>query len=190
MPLHTPHQREAPGFILWFTGRPCSGKTSLGVALREALAPTSRIHLLDGDELRHTLSRDLTFSRADRFCQAERAGYVARLLASHGVGAIVATISPYAEARALERERARQAGVQFLEVFVDADLATLEARDSKGLYARVRQGEALALTGVSDPYEPPEHPDLHLRTDRETLPVSLGRILTLLRSRGLWESVA
>ena len=98
---------------------------------------------------------------------------------------VVATISPYQEAREQERARAEADGLPFLDVFVEAALPTLESRDRKGLYRRVREGENLHLTGVTDPYEPPAHPDVHVRTDQEPLEVSRDRVLAAVRARGL-----
>ncbi len=119
--------------------------------------------------------------------QAERAGFVARLLVRHGVSVVVATISPYRDARARERAHAEAEGVPFLEVFLDASPYTLRRRDVKGLYRRARVDRALALSGVSAPYEPPVAADIHLHTDAESIESSRDRILATLSERGLWR---
>jgi adenylylsulfate kinase len=135
--------------------------------------------------VRTNLSKGLGFSREDRDTNIRRIGFVARLLARHGVAAIGAAISPYAAARAEVRALAEQEGIPFLEVFADAGLETLVARDVKGLYRKALAGELPHFTGVSDPYEAPERPDIRLQTDRERVEESVARILDLLAGRGL-----
>lgn len=184
-----PYSRPTtPGFILWFTGLPSSGKTSLGHAVASSLSGLAPVQIIDGDQLRTTLSRDLSFSPEHRLLQTERAGYVARLLAHHGIVALVATISPYRDARAQERLRALAAGIPFIEVYLEAKLTTLRERDVKGLYRRAGEQADLALTGVSAPYEPPVAPDIHIRTDAEPLAESRDRILDAIRKLGLWPA--
>jgi adenylylsulfate kinase len=112
---------------------------------------------------------------------------VARLLARHGVGVITAAISPYAETRDEVRRQAEEEGITFVEVFADAEIAALADRDVKGLYKKALAGEIAHFTGVSDPYERPVRPDVTVRTDRETVGESLGRILAALEERGLLE---
>ncbi len=174
-----------PGFILWFTGLSGAGKTTLALGLKDRLADGPPVEILDGDEVRTNLSKGLGFSREDRDTNIRRIGFVARLLARHGVAAIGAAISPYAAARAEVRALAEQEGIPFLEVFAQADLPALVERDVKGLYRKALAGELLHFTGVSDPYEAPERPDLAVRTDREPVEASLSRILELLAARGL-----
>jgi sulfate adenylyltransferase len=174
-----------PGFILWFTGLSGAGKTTLALALKDRLAGGLPVEILDGDEVRTNLSKGLGFSREDRDTNIRRIGFVARLLARHGVAAIGAAISPYAAARAEVRAAAEQEGIPFLEVFAQAELPALVERDVKGLYRKALAGELLHFTGVSDPYEAPERPDLAVRTDREPVAASLSRILDLLAARGL-----
>ncbi|RKG97531.1 adenylyl-sulfate kinase [Corallococcus sp. CA053C] len=182
------HQR--PGFILWFTGMSGAGKSTLSTAVVRQLAPVQRVELLDGDEVRTYLSRGLGFTRADREENVRRIGYVARVLAKHEVGVITAAISPYKSSRDEVRALATQAGIPFLEVYVQASLEALVARDVKGLYKKALAGEIPHFTGVSDPYEPPEAPEIIVRSDSETVEAGLERILDTLRDRGLLASAA
>ena len=149
------------------------------------LAPVRRVELLDGDEVRAFLSRGLGFTREDRDTNVQRIGYVARLLAKHGVLAIVAAISPYAATRDDLRRRSEAARHPFVEVYVNAPLATVEARDVKGLYAKARAGVIPHFTGISDPYEPPLSPDVEVLTDRESHLECTVRIIKALEARGL-----
>jgi adenylyl-sulfate kinase len=136
--------------------------------------------VLDGEDMRTHLSRDLGFSKADRDTNIARIAFVARLLARHGVIVITAAISPYAEARADARRAAARAGVTFVEVFADASVESLVARDVKGLYRKALAGEIAQFTGISDPYERPECPDVTVHTDRESVDESLERIWSAL----------
>ena len=137
--------------------------------------------------LRRYVSAGLGFSRADRDANVHRIAYVARLLAKHGVLVFVAAIAPYAATRGELRALSEAAGHPFVEVFVDAPLDIVAARDVKGLYARALAGELPAFTGVSDPYEPPAAPEVAVRTDREPLDVCTAAIAAALRARGLVE---
>jgi sulfate adenylyltransferase len=176
---------QRPGFILWFTGLSGAGKSTLAEALVPSLAAEGPTEVLDGDEVRTVLSKGLGFSKEDRDTNIQRIGYVARLLARAGARVITAAISPYAATRAEVRQLAEQRGVAFVEVFVDAPIDVLAARDVKGLYAKALRGEIAHFTGVSDPYEAPEQPDLVVRSDRESVSDSVARILELLAKRGL-----
>ncbi|MFB1482221.1 adenylyl-sulfate kinase [Corallococcus sp. RDP092CA] len=182
--------QQRPGFILWFTGMSGAGKSTLSTAVARQLAPVQRVELLDGDEVRTYLSRGLGFSRADREENVRRIGYVARVLARHEVGVITAAISPYKSSRDEVRALATQAGIPFLECYVQASLDALIARDVKGLYKKALAGEIPHFTGVSDPYEPPEAPEIIVRSDAETVEVGLERILDTLRDRGLLAPAA
>lgn len=173
------------GAVLWLTGLSGAGKSTLATAVAERLRPLRAIELLDGDEVREFLSAGLTFSREDRDTNVQRIAYVARLLARHGVLAIVSAISPYAATRAAIAARSSEAGHPFLEVFVNAPLETVIERDVKGLYQRAQAGELAQFTGISDPYEPPTAPVLELRTDREPVAASVERILEMLAARAL-----
>ena len=167
------------------TGLSGAGKSTLATALAARLSPLRPVELLDGDDIRTFLSAGLGYGRADRDTNVHRIAYVARLLAGHGVLVFVAAISPYADTRARVRELSAAAGHAFLEVFVHAPLATVEARDVKGLYQRARAGEIPSFTGISDPYEPPPAPDVEVRTDRDDRAACEARILDALIARGL-----
>jgi bifunctional enzyme CysN/CysC len=153
-----------PGAVVWLTGLSGSGKSSVAVELERRLVAVGRAaYLLDGDNLRHGLCRDLGFSAPDRDENVRRVGEVATLFADAGLVAVVPLVSPYRAARREVRERVVGAGLPFVEVFVDTPLEVCEQRDPKGLYARARAGELSGMTGVDDPYEPPERPELVLR---------------------------
>jgi adenylyl-sulfate kinase len=168
-----------PPSIIWLTGLPGSGKTTIarGVATRLRSLGIPAV-VLDGDELRAGLCADLTFSIEDRFENVRRAGEVARLLVAQGIVAICALVSPYAEARA--RVRARSEPGTFIETYVKADVATCRARDPKGLYAQAERGAVAALTGLSAPYEPPLSPELTIDTTRLTPDASIEMVLERL----------
>jgi len=173
------------GFVLWLTGCPAAGKTTLARALAPRLAAGHPVELLDGDELRQRLSRGLGFSRADRDAHVERVGFVARLLARNGVAVIAAVISPYAAARDAVRAGCAEDATPFVEVHVDAPLEVRAARDPKGLYRRALAGELPGFTGVSDPYEAPAAPEGTVRTDLAPVEACVDSLFGLLRERGL-----
>ena len=173
------------GGVVWLTGLSGAGKSTLATALAARLGARQPVELLDGDEVRLYVSAGLGFTRADRDTNVQRIAYVARLLAKHGVLVLVAAISPYAETRAAVHQLSADAGHPFVEVFVDASLATVTARDVKGLYARALAGELPHFTGVSDPYEPPPAPAVTVHTDREAPAASVQRIVDALAARGL-----
>jgi adenylylsulfate kinase len=174
--------RVPQGYLLWFTGLSGAGKSTVAGLVEDALrARGAPVERLDGDEVRLHLSKGLGFSREDRDANVLRIGWVASLLARHGVGVVTAAISPYAATR----DKVRAMTEHFLEVFVDAPLEECIRRDVKGLYRRALEGEIPQFTGVSDPYEAPAAPELHLRTDREAPQRSAQRVLALLEERGL-----
>ena len=169
------------GFTLWLTGLSGAGKTTVAVAVENELrARGVKVERLDGDTVRQGLTRDLGFSKADRDKNIERVSFVAKLLSRNGVGVIASFISPYREAR----RQARQETTNFIEVFVDAPIQTCADRDVKGLYAKAFAGELKDFTGVDDPYEAPEAPEITLHTDRETVEESVAKILEYLEARG------
>jgi adenylylsulfate kinase len=135
--------------------------------------------------VRTHLSRGLGFSKEDRDVNVHRIAFVARTLARHGVGVVTAAISPYADTRAAVRALAEQQGVAFVEVYARADVAALVKRDPKGLYQKALAGEITHFTGISDPYEAPERPDVVVRTDVETVEESVATIIAALAARGL-----
>jgi bifunctional enzyme CysN/CysC len=148
---------------VWLTGLSGSGKSTIADAVAVRLAAVGRLaYVLDGDNVRHGLNADLGFSADDRAENVRRIGEVARLMADAGIIVLVPVISPYR----VDRDRVRlihdDADLRFVEVFVDTPLTMCEARDPKGLYAKARAGELTGMTGIDDPYEPPEHPDLTL----------------------------
>jgi bifunctional enzyme CysN/CysC len=156
--------RAGQGATVWLTGLSGSGKSSIGVELERRLVASGRpAYLLDGDNLRHGLNRDLGFSAADRAENVRRVGEVAKLLADAGLIAIVSLVSPYRADRAAVRSSHEDSGLPFLEVFVDTPLEICEQRDPKGMYAKARAGEITGFTGIDDPYEAPLSPDLLLR---------------------------
>jgi adenylylsulfate kinase len=169
------------GCVVWLTGLPSAGKTTLARRLAHELERRRRaVEVLDGDEVRTRLTRGLGFSREDRDENVRRVAWVADLLARHGVVVIVALISPY---RAV-RDEVRAATADFVEVHVACQTEECIRRDVKGLYRRALAGEITQFTGVSDPYEPPLAPEVTVRTDRETPEESLQRIVTALSERG------
>lgn len=171
------------GFTLWFTGLSGSGKSTLAQYLHPRLNGLGkRVEILDGDEVRENLSKGLGFSKEDRDTNIRRIGFVANLLARNGVVAITAAISPYREVRNEIRTRAQ---ADFVEVYVRCSLDVLEERDTKGLYKKARAGIIKNFTGVSDPYEEPESPEIVVDTGRETIEESAEGILRYLRQRGL-----
>jgi len=176
------------GFTLWFTGLPCSGKSTLAGLVAEELKSRERfVEILDGDEVRKHLTKGLGFSREDRDENIRRIGYVCRLLSRNGAVAIAAAISPYRSLR--DEVRAGHEPGRFLEVFVSTPLAVCIERDVKGMYKKALAGEIKNFTGVDDPYEPPQAPEIIIETAAETERQSATRILTLLEQRGLAEPI-
>ena len=173
------------GFIVWFTGMSGAGKSTLAKLLGPLIEAERPVEILDGDEIRTYLSKGLGFSKEDRDTNIRRIGYVARVLARNGVGVIAAAISPYAEVREEVRTLAKKDGTDFIEVFITAELDSLIDRDVKGLYRKALAGEIKNFTGISDPYEAPEHADVVLHSDREDPEESLNKLAGYLREKGL-----
>jgi adenylylsulfate kinase len=175
------------GFTLWLTGLSGAGKTTIALELEQQLRERGLlVERLDGDTVREGLTRDLGFSKADRDKNIERVSFVAKLLSRNGVGVIASFISPYREAR----QNVRENTTNFVEVYVNAPLDVCASRDVKGLYAKAFAGELKEFTGVSDPYEAPESPEIEVQTDKETPQESVAKIIDYLESRALIAPVA
>lgn len=173
--------RPTGGATLWFTGLPSAGKSTIAHALADRLnADGVGVEVLDGDLVRPHLSAGLGYSRADRDLNVTRIGWVARLLASHGVVVLVPVIAPYAAARGSVRADHAGHGVPFGEVFVATSLDVAESRDVKGLYAKARAGEITGMTGVDDPYEQPIAAELTIDTAVVPLEQSVAQAYALL----------
>jgi adenylyl-sulfate kinase len=175
--------KKEKGCTLWFTGLPCSGKSTLAELLAAELKRRGRfVEVLDGDQVRKHLTKGLGFSREDRDENIRRIGYVCRLMSRNGVIAIAAAISPFRAVRD-EVRAAQEAG--FIEIFVDTPLELCIQRDVKGMYKKALAGEMKNFTGISDPYEPPLHPEIVIHTARENAAQSTAQILAELERRGL-----
>src|ERR671936_2892169 len=173
------------GFTLWFTGLSGAGKTTIAELVRPELERRGRlVEWLDGDEVREHLCKGLGFSKEDRDTNIDRIGWVASKLTRHGAAVIVSAISPYAEARNKARAMVEEHGT-FVEVFVDASVDECARRDVKGLYEKAFRGEIKEFTGVSDPHQTPEHPEIRIESEHEEPEQSARRILELLEQRGL-----
>jgi adenylylsulfate kinase len=175
------------GFTLWFTGLSGAGKTTIAeIVEHELRIRRVKIEVLDGDIVRTNLSKGLGFSREDRDTNVLRIGFVANLLTRNKVGVIVSAISPFKEVRDQVR---RNVGEGFIEVFVDAPLDVCADRDVKGLYAKAFSGEIPQFTGVSDPYEAPVAPELHIKTNEEEPAESAARVVRYLEEQGFLQPV-
>ncbi|MEU6060922.1 adenylyl-sulfate kinase [Streptomyces sp. NPDC047097] len=174
------------GATVWLTGLPSAGKTTIAHELAARLrAEGRRVEVLDGDEIREFLSAGLGFSREDRHTNVQRIGFVAELLASHGVHVLVPVIAPYADSREAVRKRHGAEGTPYLEVHIATPVEVCSVRDVKGLYAKQAAGEISGLTGVDDPYEEPERPDLRIESQHQTVAESAQAVYALLSERGL-----
>ena len=175
------------GAVVWLTGLSGSGKSTLAHEVEERLHQLGcRTFVFDGDNVRHGLCGDLGFSAEDRTENIRRIGEMAKLFVEAGVIALTAFISPFRK----DRERIRQlvGGRNFIEIYCRCSLAVCEQRDTKGLYRRARTGEIPNVTGISSPYEPPEHPQLVLDTGTEHLDVCAGKAVAVLRERGVVQT--
>jgi adenylyl-sulfate kinase len=172
---------EQQGVTVWFTGMSGAGKTALAIPLEEELKRRGlKVERLDGDIVRQSLTRDLGFSKEDRDKNIERVTFVAKLLTRNGVAVLCSFISPYRTVRAKVREEVGS----MVEVYCYAPLETLVERDVKGLYRKAMAGEIENFTGVSDPYEEPENPDVTIDSSTEALEESLAKILQKLEELG------
>jgi adenylylsulfate kinase len=182
MSNQTGEMSNQTGFVLWLTGLSGAGKSTVAAKLVPVLAERGhRVELLDGDEVRTNLCQELGFSREDRDTNIARIGYVAGMLAKHGVVVLVAAISPYRQAR----DQVRDQVDTFVEVHVAAPLATCAERDVKGLYAKALSGQLPNFTGISDPYEPPLAPEIVLHTETDSIDDSVHQVLTWLEANQL-----
>ena len=171
------------GFTLWFTGLSGAGKTTIAdVVVKEFENKGVPVEVLDGDVVRENLSKGLGFSKEDRDTNIRRIAFVADLLSKHGTPVITAAISPY---KAIRDEARELMNGRFVEVFIATSLEDCEARDVKGLYAKARSGEIPEFTGVSDPYEAPENPELTVETAGKTPEESAQQILDYLEEKQL-----
>lgn len=174
------------GCTIWFTGLPASGKSTTAFTLEHELIRKGYLaYVLDGDNVRHGLNRNLGFSMEDREENIRRIGEVAKLFADAGVIVLTSFISPYRKDRDLARTLHNDAGLPFLEVFVDTPVEVCETRDPKGLYRKARQGEIKGFTGVDDPYEPPLAPEMAIRTLDCSPEQCAEHILRYLATHGL-----
>ena len=166
-----------PGATIWFTGLPSSGKSTIARDVYQRLLDRGLpVELLDGAEVRESLSRGLGFSKEDREEHIRRMGYVAKLLSRNGVIAVCAAVSPYRATRDEVRRNTRR----FVEVYVECPVTVAEQRDTDGWYAKARRGEVAEFTGVNAPYEPPMAPEVHIHSDRESVDDAATKVLACL----------
>jgi adenylylsulfate kinase len=173
------------GCTIWFTGLPSSGKSTTAFTLEHRLISLGYLtYVLDGDNVRHGLNKNLGFSAEDREENIRRIGEVAKLFADAGVIIMTSFISPYRKDRDLVRDLHHEAGLCFIEIFVDTPLQICERRDPKGLYQKARRGELKGFTGIDDPYEPPLHPELIVNTEKFPPEELSAQILAYLIGKG------
>lgn len=174
----------AKAYTLWFTGLSGSGKSTLSTKVADELRRRGcPVELLDGDEVRTHLSKGLGFSKEDRDINVRRIGFVCKLLTRHGVWSLTAAISPYRDTR----DALRKDIGNFIEIYVECSIQKLAERDVKGLYKKALAGEIKNFTGVSDPYEPPVHPDIVVNSEKETVEESFNKIMRTLETKGFLE---
>ena len=177
------------GATIWFTGLSGSGKSTISAALERALFKRGKLsYRLDGDNVRLGINKNLGFSEVDRRENIRRIGEVAKLFGDAGTIALSSFISPYAADRDEVRRLHEAADLRFVEVFVDCPLSEAERRDPKGLYKRARAGEIKNFTGIDDPYEKPDRPEIHLRTDKLTVEEEVTEIIDYLERHGIIDS--
>ena len=177
------NEKDNRGFILWFTGLSQSGKSTIADGVYRELAKKGlKVKRLDGDSMRKYLSKDLGFSKSDRNENIRRAGLLAKNFSKNGIGVIASFISPYR----LQRDGIRNGAENFVEIFCDCPLSVCELRDTKGLYKKARKGEIQNFTGISDPYEKPERPEVILSTaSPDKIGPNIIKVLKYLEKRNL-----
>jgi len=174
------------GCTIWLTGLPSSGKSTIGFSLEHALIEQGRLaYVLDGDNVRHGLNKNLGFSAEDRAENIRRIGEVAKLFADTGIVTITSFVSPYRADREIVRKLHKEAQLPFVEVFVDTPVELCEQRDPKGLYKKARAGEIPNFTGVSDPYEAPVSPEVTLKTADKKLEACVAELAQYLEKHGI-----
>jgi len=174
------------GATIWFTGLSGSGKSTIAVALERALFKLGKLsYRLDGDNVRLGINKNLGFSEEDRTENIRRIGEVAKLFGDAGTISLSSFISPYKADRDNVRALHEEAGLSFVEVYVDCSLAVAEKRDPKGLYKKARAGEIKNFTGIDDPYEAPERPEIHLKSDDMSLDEEVAIVLEFLSTNGI-----
>ena len=174
------------GATIWFTGLSGSGKSTVAVALEQALYRMGKLsYRLDGDNVRLGINKNLGFSEEDRKENIRRIGEVSKLFSDAGTIALSSFISPYKADRDEVRLLHESSDLKFVEVFVDCTLDTAESRDPKGLYKKARSGEIKNFTGIDDPYEAPSNPEIHLRTDKMTVEQEVQIIVDYLLEHGI-----
>ncbi|MDX9856097.1 MAG: adenylyl-sulfate kinase [Candidatus Moranbacteria bacterium] len=167
------------GLVVWLTGLPCSGKTSIAKELEKYFKDNNiPVQRLDGDIVRGTINSDLGFSKKDRDENIRRVTHIAKMLSDNGVNAVVAFVSPYQKMR----DFARETCPNFVEVHINCSIEECKKRDVKGMYAKALAGEIKDFTGVQDPYEIPENPEIKVDTEKKSLDESVGEILEYLKS--------
>ena len=165
------------GMVIWLTGLPCSGKTSISKEIEKYFKGKDLpIQRLDGDVVRETISKDLGFSKEDRDLNIERISYLAQMLSDNGVNVVSAFVSPYQKMRDFTRGLCEN----FVEVYIDCSIEECRNRDVKGMYAKAAKGEIKNFTGVQDPYEIPENPDIIVNTENENLKESAKHVIDYL----------
>ena len=180
-------QKSQKPLVIWFTGLSASGKSTIAGALEQILTGQGyHTYLLDGDNVRHGLCRDLGFSDHDRQENIRRVGEVSRLMADAGLITLAAFISPFRADRRVVREIMPDG--QFVEVFVDADLTVCRERDPKGLYAKADRGEIKQFTGIDSPYEEPENPEVHIRAGELSVAEAVNQLLAYLHDAGILQA--
>ena len=181
---------QQKGATLWFTGLSGSGKSTVAVALEEALFERGHLcYRLDGDNIRLGINKNLGFSAEDRTENIRRIGEIAKLFVDASVIALTSFISPYRDDRDQVRALHAESDMPFIEVFVDCALEEAEKRDPKGLYKKARAGEIKNFTGIDDPYEAPSNPEIHLHTDQMTLAEEVEILINYLEAHGILASV-